>query len=109
MERPSLVSLGIMLAAARDRFPLESYWCHRKSGDVYQIMDHTIGEATGDVHLTYRPVKFDNEPHIKGQTHLSTIRFNRPMAEFLELVPISPDHTASRFTRVRREWIPTNE
>lgn len=109
MERPSLVSLGILLASARDRFPLESYWLHRKSGDVYQITNHEIRESVGDVWIAYRPVKFDNEPHVKGQTHLSTIQFGRPMAEFLELVPISPDHTASRFTRVRREWIPINE
>ena len=105
MTRPTLVSLGIALQGARDRFPVKTHWLHRKSGDVYQIIGHSICEATGLVDLEYRPVKFDNEPHVKGQVHLSTIEFNRPMSEFLELVPISDSHVASRYTRVNREWV----
>lgn len=111
MDRPTLVSLAIRLDEARRRFPLNAFYLHEASGDVYTIIGHLISEASGNVKLAYRPVRYDNAPRIEGQVHLSEVHFERAVGEFNEKVHITRENGGKdfvpRFRRVRRgeAWV----
>lgn len=87
MERPSLQQLANRIASVAHRFPAGEHYRHQSSGDVYQIVGHTIRESDGEPQISYRPVKFDGDRwNTIGNAPLSTLAFNRAASEWDENV-----------------------
>jgi hypothetical protein len=106
MTRPTLNQLYHAMRRAALILPLDSFWQHQASGDVYQITSHHIRETDGVASVEYRPAG-DFDP-------LFPLRFSRPVDEFFEQVFLGPQQTGideapplgQRFVEVsqKMEW-----